>query len=467
MEAIMARMNVKTKADKVFTHEGGPAVSGLKPIEQLKRSVLACFLWESEFYEDGQSIADRIVAAAEKCKPEEVALLAVGARHVHNLRHAPLLLLKVLAKTGAGKPGLVSGAIEQTISRADELAEFLSIYMGDKRQPLSGQVKKGLAKAFGKFDEYALAKYNRDGKFKLRDVLFLCHAKPKDDAQKALWERLINNELQTPDTWEVALSGGADKKEAFERLLKEGTLGYLALLRNLRNMEQAGVDRELVKAALLARKGAKRVLPFRYVAAARAAPALEPVIDQALCAAIAELPALKGRTGVLVDVSGSMDAKLSARSDMTRMDAAAALAAVVNAEDLEVATFSQGLAQVPPRRGMAGVDAIVKSQPHGGTYLGQALAAFQTHLGKRGFDRIIVITDEQSHDAVQAPKAKHSYLINVASAQNGVGYRNGWTHIDGFSEGVLKYIHATEAENTLQTFTAQVTAPCSRPVHTT
>ncbi len=61
-------------------------------------------------------------------------------------------------------------------------------------------------------------------------------------------------------------------------------------------------------------------------------------------------------------------------------------------------------------------------------------------------DRLIVITDEQSHDRVEHPLAKHAYVINVASYQNGVGYRNGWTHIDGFSEGVLKYIHALETE---------------------
>ena len=57
-----------------------------------------------------------------------------------------------------------------------------------------------------------------------------------------------------------------------------------------------------------------------------------------------------------------------------------------------------------------------------------------------------MITDEQSHDRVAAPKSKRAYLINVASYQNGVGYRNGFVHIDGFSEGVLKYIHAYEAE---------------------
>ncbi len=442
----MARTNIKPKNTE-FTHEGAPASGNLKPLEQLKRSLLSCFLYEKEFYEDGVAIADRIRASAELCKPEEVALLAVTARSVHNLRHAPLLLLEVLSRTGAGKPGLVSGAIEQVIQRADELAEFLAIYTGSgKRKPLSGQVKKGLAAAFQKFDAYHLGKYNRDGKFKLRDVLFLCHAKPVDDQQKAVWEKLINGTLESPDTWEVELSAGKDKKETFERLIREEKLGYLALLRNLRNMEQAQVDRELVKTALLARKGARRVLPFRYVAAARAAPSLEPVIDQALCAAIAELPAFKGHTGVLVDVSGSMDAALSSRSDMKRIDAAAALASVVNAEDLTVATFSNHLVIIPPRRGMAGVDAVIKSQPHGGTLLGASIREFERRANESGrpFDRLIVVSDEQSHDPVGSFTSKRGYMINVASAKNGVSHHNAWQHIDGFSEGVIKFIHAFE-----------------------
>ncbi len=92
------------------------------------------------------------------------------------------------------------------IQRADELSEFVAIYWAGGRQPLSAQVKKGLAAAFGKFDEYALAKYDRAGAVRLRDVLFLSHARPVDEAQAALWKRLAENELATPDTWEVALS---------------------------------------------------------------------------------------------------------------------------------------------------------------------------------------------------------------------------------------------------------------------
>ena len=72
---------------------------------------------------------------------------------------------------------------------------------------------------------------------KLRDVLFLCHAKPKDEAQDATWKQLIGGTLPTPDTWEVALSSGADKKATWERLIAEKKLGALALLRNLRKIK--------------------------------------------------------------------------------------------------------------------------------------------------------------------------------------------------------------------------------------
>jgi 60 kDa SS-A/Ro ribonucleoprotein len=256
----MARLNTAVR-NPVFTHEGGPAAPNLSPEKQLRRSVLSCLLWEDEFYEDGKGIAERIVETAEKVKPETLAALAVEARETFNLRHAPLLLLDVLSKTGRGKP-LVADTVARVVQRADEMGELLSIYWRNGRKMVPAQMRNGLARAFAKFDEYQLAKYDRDGTVKLRDVLRLVRPKPADEAQCALFE--------TPDTWEVALSGGADKGEAFTRLLQEGKLGYLALLRNLRNMAQAGVDEGLVKAAIVARKGgAQRVLPFRYVAAAR------------------------------------------------------------------------------------------------------------------------------------------------------------------------------------------------------
>lgn len=442
------RTNLAVKRDPILTHEGGSAAH-IKPVQQLRRSVLSCLLWESEFYEDGQAIADRIKSEASAVSPAVLAALAIEARTKFNLRHMPLYLTALLAQHGKGT-ALVSETLRDVIQRADELSEFLAIYAKvngvtpDKLKPkLSNQVRKGLAMAFGRFNEYALAKYDRAGAVRLRDALFLCHAKPKDAEQADLWTRLIADELVVPDTWEVALSGGSDKKETFERLIREDKLGYLALLRNIRNMEQSGADPDLVNAAIRAKKGgADRVLPFRYVAASRAAPMFEPALDDALCSTIAAMPLLTGRTVVLVDVSGSMDTKLSGKSDMTRMDAAAALASVVNAESLRVFTFSNLLAEVPPRRGMAGVDAVIRSQAHQGTELFNAVSAVNANVPH---DRIIVISDEQaSPGRMPDPSCGHAYMINVASNRNGVGYGN-WTHLDGFSEHVIRWIVEYEA----------------------
>jgi len=429
------RLNIASRIPVRRTHEGAPA-KHISAEAALRRSVLSCLLWENEFYEDGQHIADRIIEHAAAVDRETVSALAVEARTVYGLRHAPLMLLLDLIRRGG--PG-VADTIAETIRRADEITELVALYWRDGKRPLSKQMKLGLAKAFGKFSEYQLAKYDREGPVRLRDVMFLTHAKPRDAEQAALFMRVADRSLKTPDTWEVALSTGQDKKASFERLLREGKLGYLALLRNLRNMVEAGCDLELVKDAIVARKGADLVFPFRYVAAARAAPQLEPVIDQALCEAIASAPRLTGRTIVLVDVSGSMNCRLSGRSDLTRMDAAAALASILHGE-LRLFTFSTDVVEVAPRRGMAGVDAVVQSQPHLGTRLGAAVKK----VNRLPHDRLIVITDEQSHDAVPDPKAGRAYMINVGSYRNGVGYGR-WTHIDGFSEAVIRFI--TEVEN--------------------
>ncbi len=342
----MARLNVSKNSPKVFTHEGAPAYGHLKPIDQLRRSVLSCLLWEKEFYEDGKAIADRIIETAKLVKPEQLASLAIEARKVFNLRHVPLLLLAVLNKTG---PELMAETTARVVSRADEMGELLTVYWHiNNRKGVPHQMRKGLAKAFTKFDEYRLAKYDRDGAVKLRDVLRIVRPKPANDEQSALWKRVKDRTLKIPDTWEVALSGGANKKETFEKLIREENLGYLALLRNLRNMAQVDVDGDLIRDAIIARKGAQMVFPFRYVAAARAAPQYEPWLDLALCETISELPIYTGKTVILVDVSQSMDWALSSKSDMKRIDAGAALGAIIPG-DVRLFTFSDRVVEVPPR----------------------------------------------------------------------------------------------------------------------
>jgi len=150
---------------------------------------------------------------------------------------------------------------------------------------------------------------------------------------------------------------------------------------------------------------------------------------------------LTGKTIVLVDVSGSMTAPLSRRSEMQRTDAAYGLAVLLReiGEKVAVFSFSDNLVEVPARRGFALRDAIDASQRHNGTYLGKAIEELNR---KEKYDRLIVITDEQAHDRVPGPNGQ-GYVINVASYKNGVGYGK-WTHIDGWSESVIEYIRALE-----------------------
>ena len=437
-------MKLNTPPVKIHTHEGAVA-KHINPELQLRRSVMAHMLWESEFYENGETIAGRISALIAQCKPEKVALIAIEAREKMKLRHVPLLIVREMARIPTMR-GLVADTLAKIIQRPDELAEFLAIYWKEKRQPLSAQVKRGLAAAFTKFDACSLAKYNQDGAIKLRDVLFLCHAKPKDEVQATLWKQLIDGKLTTPDTWEVALSAGgkeADKKAIWERLLSEGKLGALALLRNLRNMTEAKCSVLAIRSALKDIK-IERVLPFRFIGAARYAPQYEPELEQAMFKCLDGRKLLAGKTVLLVDVSGSMNDPISGKSDLRRVDAACGLAMLLRevCEDATIATFSDNTVLVPPRRGFALRDAINASQPHNGTKLGDAVNAIHSHALTQDYTRLIVITDEQSSDTVADPRGL-AYVINVASAKNGVGYGK-WFHIDGWSEAVVDYIQLNE-----------------------
>lgn len=436
----MPKVTTKTPSTPK-THEGAPA-SPIKDELQLRRAVMACMLFEDTFYESGQSIHDRIKALVPLVAPEKVAAIAVTAREHMKLRHVPLLLAREMARLPTHK-SLVAMTLERIIQRPDELTEFLSLYWKGGREKVSAQVKKGLAAAFTKFNEYNLAKYNRDEAVKLRDVLFLSHAKPKDEAQGELWKRLIAGTLATPDTWEVELSKSTDKKASWTRLLQEDKLGALALLRNLRNMKEAKVDEELIIQALH-RVKVERVLPFRFIAAARFAPHLEPHLESGLFKCLEAQEPIPGKTVLLIDVSGSMDNALSAKSDMKRLDAACGLAMLIRevCERFEIVTFSSRTLKIAPRRGFALRDAIVNSQPHSATHLGEAVKSVNANIPD--YDRLIVITDEQSHDAVGEPKAK-GYVINVAPYRNGVGYGE-WNHIDGWSEAVIDFIREFEKE---------------------
>src|SRR5436309_497865 len=309
----MAKMNVWKRMFPVRTHEGAVAQK-VDAKSELRRTVLTCLLWEATFYEKGNDIAKRIAALAAENKPEVLAALAREARTKMQLRHAPLFLARELARRKGAGP-LVAETLESVIQRADELGEFVALYWKEKKQPLSAGVKRGLARAFTKFDAYELEK-------------------------------------------------------------------------------------------------------------------------------------LAGLTGLVVDVSGSMNYKLAKKGETTRIDAAAGLAILLRekAEDFSIATFSDACVELPPRRGFALRDAIVGSQAHSGTYLKRALTQLYDKQEWRELERLIVITDEQSHDGILRAWTPRAYVVNVAPYKHGISYGNNWMHIDGWSERIVDYITAVEAE---------------------
>lgn len=431
----MSSLNKATKT-YVKTHEGA-AVHSITAEKQLRRLTLSCMLWEDQFYMDGKKHADLVKDLITRVPAEAVAQIAIEARDKFKLRHVPLLLARELARLGKLKAEVLNSVIQ----RADEMSEFLSIYWKDGKTPISNQVKKGLAQAFCKFNEYQLAKYDKNSaSVALRDVMFLSHAKPQDKAQEALFKRVANQELVIPDTWETQLSSGADKAETFSRLMAEKKLGALAFLRNLRNMVQAGVPESAIR-AYGNTVDVTKVLPFRYIAAARIMPQFEDMLEKMMLRSLATMEKLPGKTVLLVDVSGSMfGPKVSAKSELDRFDAAAALAMLCRevCEDVEIYTFSNSLVRVAPRSGFALRDVLSQSQSHSGTNLGAALRNITSK-----HDRIIVFTDEQSSDRPVAPACKNGYILNVASYENGINH-GAWTTVSGFSEATIDFIREFE-----------------------
>lgn len=474
----MARTNTKPRArvgTGTTTFEGGPArILDAEP--QLKRAVLSCLLWEDTFYESGQDIATRIKTLTSSIlserRAEGVAFvrdLMIDARQKHRLRHAPLWLLASMIDAPIEARPLYRSLVPQVVQRADEMGELLAMYWKDGKRPLPAQLQKGLAEAFPKFDHYQLAKYSRESAaIKPRDVMFLTHPTSgrkgynrqerrrladvgetvELSEQEQMWAKLATDTLESPDTWEVGLSGGADKKETFERLIRERKLGGLATIRNLRNMVEAGVDRNLIVERLNWIDSRAGILPYQFVTAARFAPSLESEIEGAMLRSISDMPKLPGNTVLLIDVSGSMDSKLSQKGDMTAMDAACGLAILAReiCEKTAVFAFSNECKEIPARHGFALRDAIKNSMPHGGTNLGAAIAKIQEIAGKASEPptRIIVFTDEQAHDRVGGPGVLgKGYMVNVAPYKYSVDFGQ-WVRVSGFSEATMDFVREIE-----------------------
>jgi 60 kDa SS-A/Ro ribonucleoprotein len=345
--------NFKAKAKNVPTNHAGAKAYTLTPEMALYTAVVTSTL-SDKVYENGGERVERIKQLMTECDPKFVANLAVYAREKMNLRSMPLVLAIELAKINKGND-LVSRTVTRVIQRADELTETLAYYtLANQRvgqtkglNKLSKQVQHGVAAAFNKFDEYQLAKYNRDGAIKLKDVLFIVHPKAKNAAQQAIFDKIVKNELATPYTWETELSAvgqvkydsNAAKTDAFtakwEELIDSKKLGYMALMRNLRNILEANVSPNHIEkvCATLAdpvQVGRSKQLPFRFLAAFRELSAVKSsytssvlaALEDAVAASVVNLKGFGFDTAVTIacDVSGSMQKPISPKSKILNYD---------------------------------------------------------------------------------------------------------------------------------------------------
>jgi hypothetical protein len=459
------KMDVNTR----LAGGNGMAAAVQSNIALLRRAVLANLLWEDIAYMDGKKVADEIKRLIPLCDAGDVYNLAREARLVQKLRHTPLFIAVEMCKHPNTRV-FVDRLLPEIITRADMLTDFVALYWQEngKNASLCNKAKKGLAEAFHNFNEYKFAKYDRDAEVKLRDVMFLCHPKPVNEYEENLFKKIADRTLATPDTWEVALSAGKDKKATWERLITENKLGGKAMLMNMNNMKSASVDRYVIEEGLKNLNGTM-LLPLDFLKAAKYAPEFKSQISDAMVNSYKNLPKLPGRTLFIVDISGSMRSYISGKSEFDRMQVAEAMAmlAANQCERCEiVATAGNDWSRVHaskrieyPEKGfglMGQIDGLYHELGGGGIFTRQCLewCEKQSWFGK-GFDRVIVFSDSQDCDInnrTPKPFGKYNYICDVSAHTKGINYKGVWTaEISGWSEHFLTYIAAYEGiENTFE-----------------
>lgn len=467
----MSKLNPTSKASKdLFDDErlaGGYGMRGAKEshIQLLRRATLANLLWEDVAYMDGESVSDEIARLIPLCSPEEVYELAIEARQKQKLRHTPLFIAAQMC-CHEGHRALVGKLLPKIITRADMLTDFLALYWSDGKVTVCNQARKGLAEAFHNFDEYQFAKYDRDAAIKLRDVMFLAHPKARTAEEQELFRKVADRKLSTPDTWEVALSAGQDKKGTWERLLADRKLGALALLRNIANMQDADVDINAITMGLKNMNGTM-LLPLDFYKAAKKNKAFDRDIEEAMLKTYGNLPKIPGSTLFIVDISGSMECRISNGSSFDRKEVAGVMAmlASIQCEDFKLVLTSgddfvrqhQSEWVKYPEKGFALVKHIVDAHlGNGGIFTRQCLEWCEETFANKAFDRIIVFSDSQDCDwpdkCIPKPFGRRNYICDVSAHTKGINYKGVWTaEISGWSEHFLTFIASLEGiENTFE-----------------
>lgn len=448
----MSRFNNR-QTSKTTNKAGGDAYSK-NPEEELAFAVLSTFL-EDKFYESGDSRIERIITLIDKVDPSFVANLAIIARNEYHLRSINHLLIAELSKRDNT---FIRETTIESIIRPDDITEIIA-YLDGK---LSNQLKRGLRRSLFKFDRYQLAKYRGKNKMvSLVDAFNLLHPNPKfaDKEQKRAWKDLIEGNLKMIDTYET----GIDK---LPDLIKEGKIGYMALLRNLNNLTKYDADQVTIDKACEILSDPHRVrksrqLPFRFYTAyanVLGSVQLTDAIIDAFELSIENMPKFEGKTFLGIDGSGSMEGR--------PMELASVIAAsLIKSNDIDVVIYDTSLQDFTYSSRSMALDlarSINGRANGGGTNTGLVFeAAFNSGSD---YDRIIIISDNESWDSrygfdnvseayslyrKNAKKDPYVYAIDVAGYGTHDVSSEKVFHFTGWSDRIFDFIDLAEQKNTL------------------
>ena len=470
--------------DAATNYEGGLAFKQ-SPKAELVSRVVTCLWQEPKFYDSkGDDTANailRLVPEVAKDDPEFILKLAAYTRNVAYLRTVPQVLLVSAAEIPACRPYVRKWA-PAIIQRADEPAEVIAGWIarhgdvGDQQSAgmLPASLKKGISDALRKFDEYQLAKHDHvKASVRLRDVFRICHPKPRNEKESDLWRRAINDELSVPETWETYISAHGSSKETWEHILPK--MGYMAVLRNLRNLLKHGVNvREVVDIIADERRvRASKQFPFRFFSAYRAVEEMDEgdpfhrrevlnAVATALEYSVESVPHFDGRTAILVDVSGSMSWNyISKKSSVRCIDIAAVMAAIMYVADRNsiIVTFANNAdVLVPGSNRVMDIVKIIRRMDGGATYAYKAVDI----LRERNIDvsRIILLSDMQCYtdgnsgffvDSLSAYRRYVKHPVHLYSIDlNGYGTAQvpeddpDTTLLAGWSDNIFRFMETRE-----------------------
>lgn len=405
----MSRFNQNSEGTKTVNLAGGEAYKQTPELELI--SILLTSFANDSFYRSANDTFDRLKELVRICGKKFVAQAAVYARTQFGMRSITHYVASELAKHIAGEKW-AKDFYSAVVYRPDDMLEILS-YHTSKNGKLPNSMKKGLAKAFDKFDAYSLAKYRGEGKgFKLIDVVNLVHPTPTEKNADAI-KALVKGELKSFDTWETELSKAGQtatneeekaefKKEVWTKLIREKKLGYFALLRNLRNIiEQAPevineaietlTNEAMIKKSL--------VLPFRFLTAFEEIQKLTDgkivrtvlmALNKAVDIAVSNVPKFDGETLVVLDVSASMqEAHLGTKSPHIIGALFSAVLAKSNNSDFMVFSDNAQYHNINPMDSTITISNSLRFASGGTNFH----SIFQT--ANKKYDRIIILSDMQ------------------------------------------------------------------------